>query len=454
MTDTAYKTVTLLGKTDQAPNRPAVGTLRGGQPMSWKPTNAVMLAQDTVLESARTVVLEVHVDGAQTWAVDSGTDPDAAGQHYPDTTTWRTILDSVSVTVTPGCYLEAHVVFAPSGMAEEQDGSSNWIGAGAQGSIRIGVTWSNGISSDGPNYHSVALPGSKGTYGALPTANGSDWVFLDERLITEIWPSGIDTSEATSAAYSEFSNAVITVEVLGGARPHSVIVYEKPFAHTQDHNESTDQSAHAYRISGKTPNLIDITAAPLQEAADGATYEENRFGSHQMLKAPNVQISRLGPTIAGWSAWGSDPTYQTQTAHNPVTTMSTTFVDVFDSSITSWGADNPGIIISCPYAQIYDFNDDEHILDGRACAIPVRISISASWTDQAGGAGTVVRFQSSAVSWIDIPVTAGSQTVTNAYGFLQGQVYGDQSIANCQVFIKTSSGDGNLYSYCIGVDKT
>lgn len=447
MTDTQRKTVTLAGKHMLAPNRPALGVVRGGYPMSWVPTSQILRAQDTPHKSARTLVAEIHVDGALTWIVDASTDPDAAGQYYPDTTTWRKIANTINTKLTPGCYLEAHVTFTPSGMTEEQDGGANWIGAGTQGAIRLGVTWSNGLSTTGPHYHSTTLPGAKGTWGALPTTDGADWTQLDERLIEEIWPPSVDSDESESQKYSEFTDAAITVEIQGGARPHSIVIYEKPFAHTQDHDETAEQSAHAYVISGQIPSQIDITAAPLEEAADGATYEENRFGSHQMIRAASVQTQKFGPQLFAWTAWQSDPADILDTDHDQVQITVATFQDVFDTSITSWAAENPGLIVSCPYSLIHEWNDDEYILRGRAAVIPVEIKLRATWADQGGGEGVRIRFQSSAVSWIDCIITDATPTENTFWGFLEAQVYGDQAVANLQVFARASTGDADLYTF-------
>jgi hypothetical protein len=82
--------------------------------------------------------------------------------------------------------------------------------------------------------------------------------------------------------------------------------------------------------------------------------------------------------------------------------------------------------------------------EGAAAVVPVRVWVDAS---QSAGTGTL-RVQSSAYEWVDVPVT-GARDWYSIPGYLLSQVYGDQHIANVQIFFRCTAGTLSVYNACV-----
>jgi len=198
---------------------------------------------------------------------------------------------------------------------------------------------------------------------------------------------------------------------------------------------------------GKPPVPGAKTSFPQTNAADGPTYEEHRFGSRRMAQVAERQSERLGPRPFAMSTWNEsthDPL--TETEPDPITTASSTFVDMMASSITTWDRNNPGWIIAGSNAQLHRLNDVRLIARGRFAVIPVRVRVDASRT---AGTGTV-RVQSGSYEFVDVSIT-GARDWYTATGYLVSQVLADHNSASCSVFIRCSGG-GTLSVYGVSVD--
>ena len=442
MSDTQYKTRALAGL---APIAPAIGGLLPGTVCRWPPVGGLMRAQDTIPATSRRIVAEWSISGSDDWHTPAGTvDPAGAAQVYPDDM-WR-VIGNYQTHVTPGCELVAYVVHAPSGLTEKQIPTPpSWVSNGAWGTARIGITWSNGASSTGPHYRTASLPGSPtGTYTGLePQAAGQAWTRLRITSLGRHRPPGYTTDPAVSVVYSEWSDAEITISVRGGARAQQVVVYERPISHTTAHDNDGLTSVHAM-----PPSLAAITQGPVVTAAQGATYREPRHGSRRIAQVAERQSERLGPRILHWSCWDeTDATIWDQALGNPVTSTSTSFAHLLDSTITVYDATNPGWVVAGAHAQLARLCDPTCIARGVLAVVPVRVRVDAS---RAVGNG-VVRVQCGLYDWVDVPIT-GARAVYEVSGYLESQIQADHAASPCVVWLRVLAGGSTVSVYGVSVD--
>lgn len=438
MTDSQYKTKVIAGLD---PAVPAVGGLAPYTRARWAPLRALFVAQDTVPATSRRTIAEVGLNGAAEWAQPTGLFPNPASGHvYPYDNVWRT-LHTTRANLTPGCELRAHVMACPSGHVQKTNDTSD----GAWGELRVRVTWTNGASSSGPHDWTVTIPGSSlGTWGGdEATGDGDNWGNLLEREIAEIRPPGYDSDPAVQAAYSEWSHVTVAIAVRGGMRLVHATVFEYPLAHTTEHDDDGLTSVHAM-----PPGVQPPVSRPVSKAPDGATYEEHRFGTRRMLQVAERQSERLGPRILSWSSYDEsthDPVNDTEA--DPITVTSAGFVDLNDSSITSYAATQPGFVVAGAHAQLRRLAGP-YIADGRFGVVPVRVRVDASCT----GTGGVVRVQCGR-GYVDVLVPSSTRSWVTATGNLQSQVYPDDGDAPPLVLLGSSgSGTRTLSVWNVAID--
>jgi hypothetical protein len=441
MSNSEYKTKQLAGL---QPSYPAIGGLAPLTRARWTPLGALMRAQDSVPAQSRRLVAEVSLSGAQDWAQPNGsmnpTPGGATPRAYP-TDAWRT-LASLRARVTPGCELRAHVLFCPSGLV--QKGAGPFDSDGAWGEARVGVTWVNGGSSVGPIYESVILPGSgAGTYtGAELSQNAANWNALDEREIAGLRPTSFDTDAATQGAYSEWSDARITIAVRGGARVVHVAVYEYPLAHTTEHDNAGLTSVHAM-----PPGTNPLTPRPMTKATDGASFDENRFGTLRLAQVAERQSERLGPRVLHISSY-DESTHDTlnDTENDPFTTTSATLVGVYDGA-TSYSVGRAGHAVAGAHA-LLDRLAGPFIAASRFGVVPVRVRVDAS---QVGGGTGTVRVQCGLYEWVDVSIT-GARAIYEMVGTLQCQATPDDAAPPLLVFFTSGNAARTLSVFNISID--
>lgn len=442
MSNDQYKVKSLVGL---QPTRPAIGNLRANSVLRHAPFLGTMRAQDTVPATSRRTLASWSLAGADDWAQPNGsTDPDAGGaspQAYP-TDTWRTLQD-VRAHVTPGCILRGLVLYCPAGLVHK--GGGPWESDGAWAEARVLATWTNGVNTDGPNAHSILMEGSqKGTYTGLENSGaGQNWSDLRRKAIYGIEPAEFTTDPTVAVAFSEWSDVRLQLQVRGGARVVAFLVYEVPRAHATLHSNSGLTSVHAIPATNG-----QLTPMPMTTAPDGTDYDEYRFGTLRTMQVAERQSERLGPRILHGGAWNEDTIdVLTDTEADPIAVTSASFVDIFDSSITSWAETNPGYLITGSNAQLHRWNDPTLIAAGRFAVVPVRVRIDA--TPAAAGTA-VVRVQSGPYEWIDVTIAGGgARAIFTAIGFLRSQVFADHNVSTCQILARTSSGTLNLRNWSI-----
>lgn len=441
--DSEFKAKTLQGLD---PITPVLGGILPRRPVRWSPNAAIFRAQDTIPASSWRIVAEWSLSGANAWAQPRGSDdPGTPGagdpQNYPEDD-WRTLAIQ-QAHVTPGSELRAYAVASPSGLVV-QDPGGGFYSQGAWAEVRVAATFSNGASTTGPHYKSAAIPGSpSGTYtgfeGTEPGENWSNTLIVD---IGRLRPPEYLSDPAVAAAYSEWSDAEIVIGIRGGARVQQVVVYEQPIAHVTDHDNSGLTSVHAM-----PETLLPLTPGPLTRAPDGATYDENRFGTLRAMQVAERQSERLGPRIMHGSAYDeTDANIWNQAEANPITTSSPTFVHWIDSSITTYTVNTPGAIVAGAHAKLARLCAPVCIGRNEIAAVPARVTIDASRSV----ADCVVRFQSGLYDWIDVSVTGGRAIYTMT-GYLQSQVHPDHAGPPLVLWIRALAG-GTLSLFSWSVD--
>lgn len=423
---------------DQVPGSPALASFRGGRPLHWAPWSKVLAAQDDVVGSAHRVVASVGCFAGE------------GDDHVPVTSNVASMISRVTyavhtahVRMTPGNYLEAMILALPSGVTKDPVAVE---AEGATGRVDIDVTFTNGGESDAISRETQLVPSNLANGGF----GGEAWPLLRKYRVPNIRPDGAGGDIEIMSDYAEWTEVEIDISFYGGARPVDCCLFERGWYHAQPASPSERKSCHAY-VVGATPPELPHTPGPQEARADGNTHSEGRFGTHQTLDVVQRQSERLGPRICSWSSFTPDTFSAATTSQQPHDfTGTTSFADLFDSSITSWDADNPGWLVEGAGAQLWRYCDGDLKLGSGRAVIPVRIKVRAEVDANSG----TLRFQSSETEWIDIVVSATSPTVYTRFGFLECQAVGDQADrGNMQVFAKLDDSSGDTISvYDFSVD--
>jgi len=392
MADTQYKRVNLAERT--APESPAPWNVRGGAPLERSELERIQIAQDHALGGFRPL-LTYHTGGLTAgWLV-----PDSApsGSTHPDNSTWRVMQRAVCVAA-PGADLFA----------------------------RFGAAYENGANSDSTTNKQAAIAVSPEANGAIGSSASWDWYHLQHHYVGKYRPGAPGYQlGSTRVKWSEFSTATLSLAVKSGARVLAANITELPSFHVHSH-DSDVATCHAYREEQQP------TDWPQESQEDGATYEERRYGTHRTLDVAERQAKKLGPILWTWSAHTEQLTEPADSEADPFSSTGTSFVSLFDSSVTAWSADEPGFIVPGAYAM----RDKEHATNPHAGAIPVLIR---AYHDTSVG-GTL-RIQVSARSWLDVdlPATSGYEW-TVAAGWLECDPSPDISRTNGMGLLKHDAG--------------
>lgn len=441
MAGSAYKIVNLLNK--EAPSIPTLETLRGLRPMAPHPYFNVLRAQDTVLMGAKRVLFTHHVGGVANFGVADEDPGDTGTQEGAEADTFQEISRGCA-RLTPGSHLACNVVYFPSGGTQVLD-TLTWVDTGNRGTVRLAITWSKGANTSTATWD-IELEGQQ----AADTQDGDIINGFRSKKVPLIWPPELAGDAKEQLKFSEWADLDITLSFAGSPRVVDLCLYEQPIVHVQIHNTTDDQSAHAYQVGGVVP-VVPQTARPQTDKVDDATYEEHRFGTSKGMEVAEQQGERLGPHILHVSSWHPGNYDFTDTTHPAITIQSATFVDVFDSTRTSWSAANPGFLCDSVNAQLHRYCDTGIILRGKKAVIPVRICVRAEWTGSAGPG--VVRVQSSATEFVDVEFSSSGTLETNeAIGWLEGQVVGDQvTVGNVQIFAHSDDAADTTEFYACDV---
>lgn len=444
MSDSQWKSKKLAGL---APAFPAIGGLSANTLMRWSPLRAALEAQDHVPAQSRRVLAEYSLSGSDEWECpdDTAGDPNNAGgaQLYPGGT-WRTVGTFWS-KLTPGCQLEAHVTFAPAGTVQKDTGGGFWIHDGAWAEFRAAVTWYHSGGSTGPHYFAIAMSGSGlGAYGGgEQTDPAAEWGALDEKWLEGIRPPAFDGTSATAELYSEDADVRIVLQQRGGARVVHATVSEVPYWHVQAHNDAGDVC-----VVGMPAGTAPLMPLPQEDPADGATYQENRWGLTRMVQVANRQAERLGPRPLHITCYDASANEWDQTDPTPWTVTSTSFVELDNSTVTAYDADFAAYCVAGAHAKLHRLAEPLLISRDEHNTIPVRVHLDA---EKSGAGAATVRVQAGPYSWVDLTVASGARAHYEVVGYLRSQVHADDSAGALQIFARVASG-GTLSVHGISID--
>lgn len=400
--------------------------IRGGALATQASRDAAFSSQQYVIPHGRRVVSAVGLNGATAFLVVDGTDPgdqNIAGtltQVYPLSTSER-IMDRGSVHLTPGYRLAIRAVFCRSGPVQfPGEGAAEWFEDRPVAKLNVTVTFNKGMSVAVQSYDFIP-PFSEKDFKAL-TSTGQGGAWKDLVVMDHIVPS----------SWTENVTASWVVTAFGGIRPVDVCIYERPFYayHDVDQREGTCPSypnsvSQEYAITGK-------------DFGDEAT-----LGSVQSNKSARDQQRVWGPRIFEWSSWHESAGI-TATEAAATTLTSTSWVDLFESSVVYHDPSRPGWSMSSGgYGRTLEQSGDLE-LRGKVGVLPVKIRLYAKM-GSAGPTGSV-RFTSSGASVCDIAVSGTSYDWYTSYAVMRVPVHATVA-GTMQILAKVTSSTLSV-RYC------
>ena len=422
MADTPYK-LTILG---QSPSSASSLAASAPSELLRDPAARIARKQDTILDGRR-VLVSRHMGGSDEWLVESSA-TGGGTQGKPTSTDWRNVLVA-RTEMHPGQVLVARTLAIPSGATEFSE-PPIWPLFGVQGDTRMIVDFANVDGDTTQNTVQFALAGALDPDGAEEAGPSAAWAQL-RHYVAHVRPDGAANSFVTAKKWSDEVTITVTVADRGGARVIHSTLSEEALEHVQAHN------ATASSCNGVAPNLQWPNKRPATENPDGATYNDQLSGVHQMMRVAERQTRRIGPRIAHWTSYAESLAEPTDTEPDAWSTSSTTFVRISAGPNTAWDADAVGWDIMGAR------RNPEHLRLPGAAANPVIIRVWARYTG-AGSATGVVRMQTTARSYVDLKVLQSvvgtTWTELDVAGWLEANIAADDTEAILQDFAKTTSG--------------
>lgn len=394
------------------------------------PFGLALESQDTIFNGCR-ILASQHTGGSAEWLVDN-TGTGGASQVYPSPTTWRTAA-RVRATLAPGQALDFRMLSVPSGPSEYfVAASSTWELYGNVAKARVVIEYDNGSDTDTVIVERT-LPGSTEDDAIEDQTAGSAWANLQHHFVGSVRPA--DVTLAGVAKWSEWPTVTMIFDHKGGARVLCMSITEVPIEHVVADTVTDASTLHDFTDDQQAglPTLW-----PQTKIADGATYQDNRYGTHHGLFVANRQTQRMGPKIADWSSYAELVDVTVIGSASVSSNSASPFVGLaIGSGITAWAATNPGFDMPGAYCAPAPYNLATRMA-GNACSIPVRIRCYMRCTT--AGAGSVyLKLQSSPRSAVTLTMprvdTFDWYTIT---GYLEGNVTQADHYAILQDFVKVS----------------
>jgi hypothetical protein len=377
------------GRTLQAIKEPARPTLywpRGAGAVRADKTGALFQAQDSALVGRR-LVLQFG-PGSQSVRIAANLPPynPAGPVDYPLAGDEQELARS-GVTLTPGSWMETRALLLPTGPIQ----TATSLPDGVQGPLRtdVGYTDLATVTSQTPS-GSVEAPPSTIANNGLPTGDGAYFEALRPLWVGPIRPTPVNSDEV-EAKYGEQTAAVPRVVAVESCRVISATVSEVPFRYVTKHDQA-NPTAHA----ASAPLPPD--SAPRTETADGATYQDDRYGSQRMLQAAELAPLRLGPVLLYWTAYAAaDYTLGDTDASISISKPAGTYqrVNALNTTISDYSARDPGWPLMTHLALAYDTSGPECMRE-QAAAVPCTLTVRYRGT-VGGDCFAVVRTERSAV---------------------------------------------------------
>lgn len=436
MPNTEFKAIDL---TTATVSEPSTVQLSPNTVMTHNPQRDVGTGQDGVCASSARVLGMWGMGGADTFHVPaSGAPVVQVGPHdFPDRDVLRNGGSIFANRLTPGNFVRARIYFIGGGNTQFEDPANTWNPGGPFGAIQVTHSWTTGATTDGPHSEEYVLGSSILLNAQIPMVEAGFWHQFSFIEVGPYRPDDINIP-ATGVDWVEDVELEFQIELRGAPRIHSVVLYEDPLRAIYDHE---DDGPHA--INGQRMYEVPQTQPPQIEAADGATFDENGFGSFRMLNTAERQDDAVGPAMFSLVAWNED-TQDDDTDVTPIVVTSTTLVDILEQTASTYDRDRAGLITAAAHAQVHYLSEDLLILGGEAVVVPGRAVLEARIT---GGATTAtVRVQSGEFEWIDFTVTSGTFTLLEMTGYFESQVTPDHEFATLQVFAEVDAGTVEIRS--------
>lgn len=391
--------------------------LFGGKTASQKTNREALYSQMPPLHVGRRILLTAGLMGNAEFLVIDGTNPHNASKVYPNSNASR-IMAYTKVRLTPGYNIKASGIFVPSGPCQTSTSSGGFYEESQNvGYVEILITINNGISTASGTIN-LMLPASNETYKAIKSGSGGAWtVMIKQEGVCSI-------PEIGTIGWVENVTAELTIKAWGGARPVDICVYEIPniAIHDETHRECT---IPAY--------LKDVTS---KFAMTGKEYTGNaRGGSHQLSKTMIDYKKVCGPTIFQWSPWNEFVNTISQTEGTAVTSTSTTYADITNSTTSTWSITNPAWSMSCgSYGGNIEQSGPIEIENNSCVPVLCRAYMKG------GGVGVTgtVKFQTADYSLCELSTTSATYVWVEKLAWLRCAT-DVQYISSIQVFLKSSS---------------
>ena len=400
-----------------------------------EPFAKAMRTQDSTLAGRRLIVSQ-HMGGCDEWLVDN-TATGAITQSKPGPLVWRVVVRA-RTDLAAGQVLTARVIAVPSGATETLGAGSLYLYDGAGGQIRWSIDYENtdAIPDTATETVTLGLAQSSEDDGVEDDSQpGRAWQQLQHRAVLGIQPAAVANDPAELAKWSEWPTVTVSVEHRGGARVVYSSLTEEPHEHAVLHTITNIATCNGIKVDYQLAGVY-----PVEEEADGVTYEEHRHGVERLLYVAARQSQRIGPRICHWSSHSEERTEPTDTEADAVQVTSATPVRVSwqdAGSNTAWDPDAPGWDIT--QAQRHP---EALRLSGAAVA-PVRLRVYARYTG-AGAATGYLSVQSSERSSVRVAIPQATVGTTWTWltitGFLEANIAGDDTYAIVQDFAWTSAG--------------
>ncbi|WP_434417812.1 hypothetical protein [Nannocystis pusilla] len=337
---------------------------------------SVFAEQDRVLGHGRRIVADLGLHMTSTFNVPS-TNPSAGSQTYPSATTARYAYRG-KFTLTPGHFLMAQVVCAPSGQTQKL--AASYVASGAGGFVLFDATLDNGSNTTTIS-RAVSCPPSENQYAGETTSSGAMFREL-YRFRVPMTPDEVDAKPEELAKWSDDVTVELTIRYQGGVRPVHVIVYEVPYGYAREFGDNNDWASSCFTSNGETlskyPVPYPVTATDLGpgDPSNGSTY---------VYTVQERQRSDLGPLLVCASAWSERAQSVTSSETDPISLNSTTLTDIWQTSLNAWDADGSGwSLASGANARQWNTSGPYHEMRGNDAVVPVRVRVYARRSAGAG----------------------------------------------------------------------
>lgn len=423
------------------PTSPPLDALTGGRPAKRDRVASVFAEQDRLLGHGRRIVAAGGMQGSTSYRITS-VDALSNVPIYPEIG-FELRVHRGRVNVTPGHYLVFNALCGPAGptQGEFDMGDGVYLQDSIGGQIKVAITYDNGVDTLDPLVQTPGTMNSSDTYGAESMEPGGYFGQLHQIRAGFKIP-GTDTigpdAAAKAAAWSENVTAEIEVSYINSPRVADWIIYEVPFQYARSFEDPAPWSSSLYTNGQGQPLTKYPSAWPVSHTNTGG---DPSNGYTFALATASRQTSALGPYLISQSTYDEGHQPLSQGTPPPLTTASTTYVDLWRPAITSWGADKAGWSLSSGGNAPQWGTSGPHLeLRDKARVVPVRVSVYARVLG--GGTGRL-RLMASDYSCAEILVNSSSYQwfETDAH-LLCG--FGAEDTSNAILFGKVSAGGTTL----------